>query len=157
MTLIIGIVCKDGVVLAADSATSDPETGTKQPMEKIKRIGEEPILYGGSGDVGLLQKIDENLATLKSKSVLKNTRKEIKKLIVPEQKEACQFHSPYPQPGFHQPPPAILLFGGAVGVVTPGCLKLKKMDGILCTLTSWVTSLQLAVENHGHKLFFGPT
>jgi len=61
MTLIVGIVCQDGVVLAADSATSDIEAQTKQPTEKIRRLGHQKIFYGGSGDYGLVQKIEEAL------------------------------------------------------------------------------------------------
>lgn len=112
MTLIIAISCKDGVVIAADSATSDPESGTKQLCNKIKQIGKHPILYGGSGDVGLLQKINERLSTLEPKSRINLTRKEIKRFIFPEIKESTEYHVRYPQPPFHLPPVAILLFAG---------------------------------------------
>jgi ATP-dependent protease HslVU (ClpYQ) peptidase subunit len=111
MTLIIGITCRDGIVLAADSAGSDPEIGTKQPFDKIKRLGTQPILYGGSGDVGLLQKIDETLKNVTPKATLKRTMQEIKRLIIPELKEACDLHVPYPEQYFNKPPCAILLFG----------------------------------------------
>jgi 20S proteasome alpha/beta subunit len=112
LTLIVAIGCTDGVVIAADSASSDAETGTKQPVEKIVRLGEYPILYAGSGDVGLLQKINENLETLTPKSKLKNTRQEIKKVVVTELNASAQVHAPYPQMGWNVPPPAILLFAG---------------------------------------------
>jgi len=111
MTLVIGIKCRDGIVLAADSASSDVDIGTKQPFEKIIRVGTQPLLYGGSGNVGLLQKIDENLKSFIVKPTLKRTLQEIKRIVIPEQKEACEFHVPYPEQFFHKPPEAILLFG----------------------------------------------
>lgn len=62
MTLIVAFGCSDGVVLSADSASSEQDVGTKQEVsEKIRRVGNLPIVYGGSGDVGLLQKIDEGV------------------------------------------------------------------------------------------------
>lgn len=127
MTLIIGIACEDGVVLAADSASSDPESGTKQPFEKIKRLRELPILYGGSGDVGLLQKIEESLGTLTAKATLKRLRQDIKKLVIPELKEARELHVPYPQAPYHQPPDATLLFAGVLDS-RPWILEIEK-DG----------------------------
>ena len=127
MTLIVGIVCSDGVVIAADSATSDTESGTKQPTEKIERIGNHPILYGGSGDVGLLQKLAEALKGLTTKTPLKRIRQDIKKLVVPELKESIALHVPYPRQIFHEPPPATLLL---VGVTDrhPWILEIEK-DG----------------------------
>lgn len=112
MTLVVAIKCKDGVVIASDSAASDSETGIKQPMEKIKQLGNHPILYGASADVGLLQKLNEELQTFTPKSNFKNILKEIKKLVVPELKESAMLHVPYPQQGFYQPPVAVLLFAG---------------------------------------------
>jgi len=85
MTLILAIACTDGIVIASDSASSDPASGTKQPIDKIKRLGNLSILYGGSGDFGLLQKINENLITFTPKPNLKRTRQELKKLIISEQ------------------------------------------------------------------------
>jgi 20S proteasome alpha/beta subunit len=112
VTLIVALACKDGVVIASDSASTDPESGTKQLHDKIKRIGQEPILYGGSGDVGLVQKIDESLNAYMRKTSFKAIRQEIRKLILPELREASQFHAPYPQAPFHKPPEAVLLFAG---------------------------------------------
>lgn len=112
MTLIVAISCKDGVVIACDSASSDVEIGIKQPCDKIKRIGTLPILFGGSGDVGLLQKFDECLTPLSLKPTLKKTRQDIKALVIPELKQSAELHVPYPQQGFHQPPIAVLLFTG---------------------------------------------
>jgi len=112
MTLIISIACSDGVVMAADSASSDPEIGTMQPVDKIIQIPNCPILYGGSGDVGLFQKISENLQTFSPKENLKRTCQEIRKLIIPELKNASETHVPYRQSIFGSPPSTIMLFSG---------------------------------------------
>ncbi len=114
MTLIVAIACEDGIVIASDSATTDIDSMTKQQYNKIRKIGEQPILYGGSGDVGLLQKIDESLKGFMPKARLKNIRQEIRKLILPELKEAKEYHVPYPQQPFHQPPSVVLLFAGVL-------------------------------------------
>lgn len=112
MTLIVGIVCSDGVVLAADSASTDAEAQTKQPYQKIRRLATHRLLYGGSGDGGLLQKIDDALSGCPGRDRIRRWRQELKGRIVPEQREAVQVHAPYPAAGFHAPPVAILLFAG---------------------------------------------
>ena len=81
MTALVGIYCRDGIVIGADSASSDVDAGTKQITEtKIKRIGTTSVIYGGSGDVGLLQKIGEELALFKPPNSLKRIRQEIKRI-----------------------------------------------------------------------------
>jgi proteasome beta subunit len=127
LTLIVGIVCQDGVVLAADSASSDAETQTKQPTEKIRRLGKHPILCGGSGDVGLLQKIQEAMAGFAPQGRLKRIRQEIKGRIVPELQEAVKYHAPYPAAGFNRPPDGIHLFAG-IAEAKPWLLEIEK-DG----------------------------
>lgn len=112
MTLIVAIGCTDGVVLAADSASSDSESGAKLPVEKISRIGAIPIVYGGSGDVGLLQNIRDSLRGYQPKNTLKNIRHELRKLVIEDLKNAKQMHVPYPHPAYHEPPSATLLFAG---------------------------------------------
>lgn len=127
MTLIVAIGCSDGVVIGADSASSDMDSGIKQPSEKIRRIGERNILFGGSGDVGLLQNINESLADFTQQPNLKRIRQQIKKRVVPELAEAVSSHSPYPQPGYNVPPCAILLFVG-IQDGKPWILEIEK-DG----------------------------
>ena len=127
MTLIAAIACTDGVIIAADSASSDTVAGTKQQVEKIKQIGNQPILYAGSGDVGLLQKLDESLASLTLKNTFKRTRQEIKRIVVPELRESHVQHAPYPVLGFQRPPEAILLFVCVINK-TPWILEMEK-DG----------------------------
>lgn len=115
MTLIAGIVCDDGVILAADSASTDPEAGSKQPMEKIRRVDTLKLIYGASGDVGLFEKIHEALAGLTLKATIKKTSQELRARILPEIKDAIDTHVPYPAVGYSMPPVAVLLFAGVIG------------------------------------------
>lgn len=58
MTLIVGILCSDGVVIAADSAATMGSLGNRtviQPTKKLEIISERMVL-GVSGAVGLGQK-----------------------------------------------------------------------------------------------------
>ncbi|MBI4480043.1 MAG: hypothetical protein HY651_08485 [Acidobacteria bacterium] len=127
MTLILAIKCSDGIVIAADSASSDLDAGTKQPTEKIKKLGNHTIVYGGSGDVGLLQKLGDAVNGLNTTTSIKRIRQELKKLAVPELKDSAELHVRYPRQGFHEPPEAILLFAG-VTARTPWILEIEK-DG----------------------------
>jgi 20S proteasome alpha/beta subunit len=127
MTLIVGIGCKDGAIIASDSAATDSESNTKQPAIKIKRLNSENILYGGSGDVGLLQKIDEELKAYSPRSNIKNIRQELRKHIIPILRESNSLHAPYPSQGFHMPPVAISLFVGITDT-TPWILEIER-DG----------------------------
>ncbi|MBM4033650.1 MAG: hypothetical protein FJ291_17970 [Planctomycetes bacterium] len=112
MTLVVAISCTDGVVMASDSASTDVGGGTKQFYEKVKRLGDQPVLYGGAGDVGLLQQIEESLKQFAAKTSLKRIRQELKKLVAPELAASRQFHVPFPRQPFHEPPDAVLLFAG---------------------------------------------
>lgn len=112
MTLIVALRCTDGVVMAADSASSDATSGTKQPSLKLRRVQERPIIYGGSGDVGLLQKIAEALPNVTtSAGTFRSLRGFIKKEVVKELRESNEDHVPYPHSVYQRPPDAALLFG----------------------------------------------
>lgn len=112
MTLVVAIGCTDGVVIAADSASSDHTTGSKQPTQKIYQVGGHPLLCGGSGNGSVLQKIEDSLSTVVTWPTLRELRRQIKQLVTNEQREAIQTHVAYPQQGFHEPPVAITLFAG---------------------------------------------
>jgi len=134
MTVIAAIGCNDGVIIAADSAASDSEAGSKQLCDKIRRIGTQPILYGVSGDVGLMQKISYNLEIMKnfdSSTPLKKIRKELRIAVIPELKEAINLHVSYPQQGFQHPPCAIVLFIG-VHNRTPWILEIERNGNDQC-------------------------
>lgn len=78
MTLIIALGWSDGVVMAADSASTDFAAGIKQlSSSKVNRIGSEPILYGGSGDVGLSQHYVEALSVIRTSSDARAVRDQV--------------------------------------------------------------------------------
>jgi hypothetical protein len=96
MTLIVGILCKDSVVLASDSAAtfssgSIPTIG-QQEMRKLRRVNEN-ILYTSTGAVGISQLITQKLKALwdgkrfsglkAPEEVMDLIGKEIVQLIVP--------------------------------------------------------------------------
>jgi proteasome beta subunit len=113
MTLIVALGCTDGIVMGADSASSDSISGTKQPVIKLQQLGTSPILCGGSGDVGLIQKIMEDLCALNIPSTpkFKNTRQIIRRTCLPDMKEATETHIRQPIRGYDFPPTATFLFG----------------------------------------------
>jgi len=111
-TLIVALGCTDGVVIGTDSASSDTSSGTKQPVLKIHQIGDLPIVCGGSGDGGLIQKIHQRLEDEGRKLLGPNfmkTRKNIKVAVLHEQKDAKEYHLPQ-NPPFNEPPTATFLF-----------------------------------------------
>lgn len=134
MTLVVAIGCSDGLVMAADSASSE-DCGTKQPVDnKIKRLGNLPLVYGTSGSVGVIQKIDEGLAGFTIKNKPYRTSQELKRLVVPVLKEALENHVSYPQAPYNSPPCAITLFAWV-------------QDG-----KPWI----LEIERNGNDQFYGP-
>jgi 20S proteasome alpha/beta subunit len=125
VTLIVAIACRDGVVLCADSASTDPDSMYKQSVEKIQRLSDQPILYGGSGDLGLLQKIDATLKDFQPQTSVIGVRTELRRLIVPQLMESVRLHSPYPKPGAYEPPEAVLLFTGVLNG-SPWIIEIEK-------------------------------
>ncbi|HRH67999.1 MAG TPA: hypothetical protein PLB89_00695 [Flavobacteriales bacterium] len=67
MTLIVGILCKDGVVVASDSAATFAATGRptigQQAIQKIIRVNEH-VLFASTGAVGIGQVLADHMATL---------------------------------------------------------------------------------------------
>lgn len=56
MTLILALSCKDGVVMASDGQMT---TGLiRETVQKIKQIDRAEVLWGASGSVGYIQKIE---------------------------------------------------------------------------------------------------
>jgi hypothetical protein len=96
--------------MGADSASTDASSGVKQTVAKLQQIGASPILFGGSGDVGLIKRILEELNTANLKHPkFKDTRRAIKDAVLPHMKEAKDDH--IPQTGFVDAPTATLMFG----------------------------------------------
>lgn len=74
MTLVVGILCKGGVVLGADGAATLQHLDTptvRQPVRKLVSIRDKMIL-GGSGPVGVLQLFEDSLRS-SPKSTLSGT------------------------------------------------------------------------------------
>lgn len=112
MTLIIAVGCEDGIVLAADSAASDGDTGIRQPAVKLHRVGNHPILFGCSGDVGLIQSFEEVLKGFPERMPpnIHGVRKQLKRILMPEIADARQYHVPQPFKGYDNAPYATTMF-----------------------------------------------
>lgn len=69
MTLVVALVCRDGIVMASDGQVTLQSSGgpVRQSAIKIKRFGQS-ILWSGSGEVGFMQKIEKALDSLPSAS-----------------------------------------------------------------------------------------
>lgn len=66
MTLIVGMLCNQGVVLAADGAATLGSMGTwtaRQPVKKLELVGDR-VAIGVSGPVGLSQLLTDRLRQL---------------------------------------------------------------------------------------------
>ena len=50
-----------GIVIASDSQASDPNAGVRWPVEKVSRIGTQPIVVGFSGSYGSAERMREAL------------------------------------------------------------------------------------------------
>ena len=99
--------------MGADSASTDTTSGTKSPVIKIQQVDDYPILVGGSGDVGLIQRIldDLNDLTLNCTGKFKDVRRAIKDCVLPLMRETAGDFIPLPLQGFNVPPTATLMFG----------------------------------------------
>lgn len=109
MTLISALICTDGIVMASDGQSTFPTAAgfMRLPSEKIKKIGER-VLWGGAGDVGLLQKIEITLCNLKPEiwaRPIGRLRPDIRAGALGEQKASATTFLPvvkeFPQPTAH--------------------------------------------------------
>jgi 20S proteasome alpha/beta subunit len=60
VTLLVGILCQDGVVMASDSAATMGATLGQQSFRKVHRLNEH-MLFSGTGAVGIAQLISNKL------------------------------------------------------------------------------------------------
>lgn len=115
MTLVMGIRCTNGVVVAADSASTDLDGGTKQATTKIHQVGQLPMLVGTSGDIGLIQKVREALvdaaSSLGNKGTLKSLRQELRRFHAAEMKESNNYYVPQPGLPYNAPAAVLLIIG----------------------------------------------
>lgn len=114
MTLVLALICSDGILMASDgqSTFSTSAGPMRLPSEKIRALAGR-LLWGGSGAVGLLQKIeivlnDIDRATM-SRPVAK-VRAEIRGRVLREQKAAQDTYLNL-APQFPLPTAHILLSG----------------------------------------------
>lgn len=67
MTALVGIFCKDGIVIGADSAATSSTAGgqrtIEQPVKKIEII-EDRIIIAGTGQIGMGQRFCHQVKTL---------------------------------------------------------------------------------------------
>ena len=63
MTLIVGILCSDGVVVAADGAATLGSLGNSTVRQEVKKLDviSGKIIVGVSGPVGLGQKLKDKI------------------------------------------------------------------------------------------------
>lgn len=115
MTLIMAVGCKDGAILASDSSSADALSGVKIAVNKVRRIAGQPILWGGSGDVGTIQKFEAQLSGFNTSGGLQKVRAELQRRIVVALKDAYGSWVNVPQnAGLGGPPSATALFAGIV-------------------------------------------
>ena len=106
MTLIVGIACQDGVVMASDSAATFSKEGVptigQQEIPKIHRLSDS-LLYSSTGAIGIAQIIGSDLKACWDKKELSGIRspdeamdkigKKIVHLIAPYLQTAKLTHS----------------------------------------------------------------
>lgn len=60
MTVVLSIMCEDGVVIAADSQITDSDRGMSYPAQKLHTLGTHAA-WGGSGARGVLSDVERAL------------------------------------------------------------------------------------------------
>ena len=66
MTLIVGLLCKDGIIIAADGAATLGNLGAYTASQKVKKLSivEDRIVIGVSGAVGISQLLTDRIEKL---------------------------------------------------------------------------------------------
>lgn len=115
MTLVLAIVCRSGIVVAADSASSFIAEGIRQPTVKIHQLG-NVMLWGASGHEGMIQDIEVALTKGRSpESYMKSVqhcRQQLRVVLNPVYKAWRGLQVPMPQRPYDQLATAHLLFLG---------------------------------------------
>lgn len=108
MTLVLGLICKDGIVAAADSQLSMGDL-KKTGVEKIKRCGF--CLWAGAGDVSEIQAVEKSVVSLpveiKDRANFENLAAGIKQFVHLQRKDAVNRYMD--------------IYGGKLPVNIPGC------------------------------------
>lgn len=67
MTLVVGILCTDGVVIGTDSAvtlgTGDGHATIEQPLQEKISIFRDSVIVAGTGEIGLQQRFNDIMET----------------------------------------------------------------------------------------------
>lgn len=100
MTAIVGVLCKDGIVIGTDSSATfgqGPHLRTiEQPMEKLHVIGDH-IIVAGTGEIGLNQRFCKIVKDAWEKNEFKGSEIDVVKMLT---KRAIEdFSSTYAQTG----------------------------------------------------------
>ena len=115
MTLVLALVCKNGIIMAADSAASFVAEGIKQPTIKIRQLG-NIALWGASGHEGMIQDIEVALTTGRTAdSYMKSAqhcRQQLRQVLHPVYETWRKYQVPIPQIPYNQYQTAHLLFAG---------------------------------------------
>ena len=83
MTILIGVLCKDGVVVGTDSSATFVAGGfgtIEQPTKKIDII-DEKIIVAGTGQVGLGQRFSYQIKKAWSETNLRDIRLKLQKNV----------------------------------------------------------------------------
>ena len=62
MTVAIGLVCKDGVLVASDSMASDPSQMVAISTVKVQAFAQNPVVWTSSGSVYVKEEVEAELA-----------------------------------------------------------------------------------------------
>ena len=113
MTLIVGLRCADGVILAADSAAGDSHAPIRNTTsDKLWQVGGQPIAFGASGSLGVIQDVKTATRKFKPKASRDAMRRNLVGLIRPALTSAMNGHVPI---GNALCPHADFLIGGLAG------------------------------------------
>jgi len=109
VTLVLALICTDGILMASDGQSTFTTVAgpMRLPSEKIRPLGNR-ILWGGSGDVGLLQKIGVVIGDIPDNNLgrpITKLRPEIRAKVWGDQKDAAEKYLPirkeFPTPTAH--------------------------------------------------------
>lgn len=117
MTLIVGLNCADGLVIASDSQATFliPGQPVSQTETKLWQVRDTPIIWGVSGHVGLQQKIGLELEAMDPGLLgqsISRLRPRLVRVIVPILKQAAADFVNLPSPERVPPSCADLLICG---------------------------------------------
>lgn len=141
MTVAIGLVCSDGVLVAADSMASDPPTAHK--VQKVFKLDCCPVVWTASGSIYVIEEVQQALAGIDranektgeppaifAKPDLPNLRAKLKNTITPKMREcygSALSTTPFP-PGSTAPSFATTFLACGFANETPWLLEVA-VDG----------------------------